>query len=434
MERTHVNKLSEKIGEEVLVQGFVEAIRNQGKIKFLVIRDVTGTIQVVVLKDSPASPKVDALTLESVVSITGFLEEESQAPGGFEIKVTDLEVLSKSAPELAIPVIYEKSGGEVDISKRLDYRWLDLRRLERQKIFTVWTLMEKGFRDYFLANGFTQLYSPSFMNAPSESGAGVFEVEYFDKKAYLAQSPQFYKQMAMAAGMERVFMVGPVFRAEPSFTTRHLTEFTGWDFEVSYIEDYFEVMSVLEDGLISGFTAVKDGLDRNGSVLEVEVPSKPFPRMTMAEVKEKLALAGVSGERDGDMNPEEEKKICAIVKEETGHDFVFVTDWPISLRPFYHMRYEENPEITKSYDLLYKGVEIATGAQREHRPDVLKAQAREKGLPLDSIKDYLEFFKYGCPPHGGVGIGPGRIIMQLLNLPSVKEATFLPRDVKRLSP
>jgi len=434
MERTHVNKLSEKIGEEVLVQGFVEAIRNQAKIKFLVIRDVTGTIQVVVLKDSPAFSKVDDLTLESVVSITGLLKEEAQAPGGFEIKVTDLEVLSKSAPELAIPVIYEKSGGEVDISKRLDYRWLDLRRPERQEIFTVWTLMEKGFRDYFLENEFIQLYPPSFMNAPSESGAEVFEVDYFDKKAYLAQSPQFYKQMAMASGMEKIFMVGPVFRAEPSFTTRHLTEFTGWDFEVSYIEDHLEVMSILEDAIISGFSAVEDGLDKNGSVLEIEVPSKPFPKMTMAEVKERLAVVGVVGEKDDDINSEEERKICEIVKAETGHDFVFVTDWPISSRPFYHMRYEENPESTKSYDLLYRGIEVTTGAQREHRLDVLKTQAQEKGLSLDSIKDYLDFFKYGCPPHGGVGIGPARIIMQLLGLPSVKEATFLPRDVKRLNP
>jgi len=434
MERTYINKLGEKIGEEVLIQGFVEAIRNQGKIKFLVIRDVTGTVQAVVLNDSPAFTRIDALTLESVVSITGLVKEEAQAPKGFEIKVADLEVLSKSAPELAIPVIYEKSGGEVDISKRLNYRWLDLRRPEKQEIFTVWTLMEKGFRDYFLDNEFTQLYSPSFMNAPSESGSEVFQVDYFGKKAYLAQSPQFYKQMAMASGMEKIFMVGPVFRAEPSFTTRHLTEFTGWDFEVSYIKDHFEVMSVLEDVMISGFAAVKDGLDKDRSALEIEVPSKPFPIMTMEEVKDKLASIGVAGEKESDLSPEEERKICEVVKKETGHDFVFVTDWPISLRPFYHMRYAENPEITKSYDLLYKGVEITTGAQREHRPDVLKSQAQEKGLSLDSIKDYLEFFKYGCPPHGGAGIGPARIIMQLMDLPSIKEVAFLPRDVKRLNP
>jgi aspartyl-tRNA synthetase len=267
------------------------------------------------------------------------------------------------------------------------------------------------------------------MNAPSESGAEVFKVGYFETEAYLAQSPQFYKQMAMASGIEKVFMTGPVFRAEHSFTTRHLTEFTGWDFEISYIKDHFEVMDVLENAIISGLKQVKEKLD-----VEFEVPEKPFPKLTMQEVKEKLAKAGVEKPKEHDINPEEERKISEIIKEETGHDFLFITDWDISVRPFYHMRYEDKPETTKSFDLLYKGIEIVTGAQREHRYEVLKEQAQEKGLSLDSISDYLEFFKYGCPPHGGVGIGPARIVMKLLDLPSVKEATYLPRDVKRLTP
>lgn len=429
MKRTHISELKEKRGERVLVEGFVEAIRDQGKIKFLVVRDVTGTVQVVVLKKSDAFEKVDSLTLESVVSIQGEVKEEEQAPGGFEVKAEILEILSKADPELAIPVVYEKSGGEIDVHKRLDYRWLDLRRPEKQKIFKVWTQLEEGFRDYFTSNDFIQLYSPSFMNAPSESGAEVFEVGYFEESAYLAQSPQFYKQMAMATGMEKVFMVGPVFRAEPSFTTRHLTEFTGWDFEISYIEDHYEVMSVMEDALISGFDKVWEEFDLGG-----KVPIKPFPKLTMKEVKEKLSKAGVEGPKEHDINPEEERKLSELIKEETGHDFVFVVDWHKSARPFYHMRYEDKPEITKSFDLLYKGLEIVTGAQREHRYDVLVKQAEGKDLPLDSISDYLKFFKYGCPPHGGAGIGPGRIIMKMLDLPSVKEATYLPRDVRRLTP
>lgn len=429
MERTQISKLKSKLGEEVLVKGFVEAIRDQGKIKFLILRDVTGTIQTVVLENSSAFEKIDSLTMESVISLSGTVKEEKQAPGGIEVKAADFEILSKAKPELAIPVVYEKSGGEVDVSKRLDFRWLDLRRPEKQQIFRVWTYLEEGFRDYFLSENFIQLYSPAFMSAPSESGAEVFKVDYFEDKAFLAQSPQFYKQMAMAAGMEKVFMTGPVFRAEPSFTTRHLTEFTGWDFEVSYIQDHFEVMSVMEDVLISGFKKVESALD-----IEVEIPSKPFPRLTMAEVKEKLISAGVKGNKEHDINPEEERKIGEIMKEETSHDFLFVTDWHISARPFYHMRYEGKPEITKSYDLLYKGVEIVTGAQREHRPEMLREQAKEKGLSLESIKDYVRFFEYGCPSHGGAGIGPARIIMQMLNLPSVKEATYLPRDVKRITP
>lgn len=429
MKRIYISNLKEKIGKEVLVKGFVEAIRDQGSIKFLVIRDLSGTVQAVVLKNSSAFKEIENLTHESVVSVKGTVKEEDQAPGGYEIKVEELEILSLADPELAIPVVYEKSGGEVDVSKRLDYRWLDLRRPEKQKIFKIWTELERGFRDYFLSNEFIQLYSPSFMNAPSESGAEVFKVGYFEREAFLAQSPQFYKQMAMAAGMERVFMVGPVFRAEPSFTTRHMTEFTGWDFEVSYIEDHFEVMSIMEDSLISGFGQVKEAFN-----LDISVPEKPFPKLTMKEVKEKLASAGIESKDEHDVSPKEERKIGEIIKEETGHDFLFITDWHISARPFYHMRYEDKPEITKSFDLLYKGLEVVTGAQREHRVEVLESQAKEKGLSLDSIRDYLEFFRYGCPPHGGSGIGPARIVMQLLELPSVKEATYLPRDVKRITP
>ncbi len=429
MQRTQIAQLKKVLGKQVKIAGFVESIRDQGKIKFLIIRDVTGSVQGIIRQESTAFSKVRDLTVESVVTVTGLVKEETQAPGGFEVAVSDLEVLSLAAPELAIPVVYEKSGGETDITKRLDYRWLDLRRPEKQKIFKVWTYLEEGFRQYFLENGFTQLYTPSFMNAPSESGADVFAVDYFETKAYLAQSPQFYKQMAMASGLEKVFVMGPVYRADPSFTTRHLTEFTGWDFEISYVESHEDVMNVLESAIISGFTKVAEKLD-----LGIEVPAKPFPRLSMVELKQKLVSAGIPSEKEHDISPEEERAICEIVKKETGNDFVFVTDWHKSARPFYHMRYADRPEITKSFDLLYKGVEITTGAQREHRLDVLKVQAKEKGLSLESIANYLKFFEYGCPPHAGVGIGPGRIVMKMLDLPSVKEATYLPRDVKRLIP
>ncbi|HOM77607.1 MAG TPA: aspartate--tRNA(Asn) ligase [bacterium] len=429
MQRTKIDQAKSKIGEEVLVSGFVESIRDQGKIKFFNLRDTTGTIQVVFKANSPAFEKASNITLESVIAIEGTIKEEPQAPSGVEISAADVQVLSLSAPELAIPVIYEKSGGEVDPAKRFDFRWLDLRRPEKQQIFKVWTHLEEGFRQYFLKNDFIQLYTPSFMNAPSESGADVFEVAYFETKAYLAQSPQFYKQMAMASGLERVFMTGPVFRAEPSFTTRHLTEFTGWDFEVSYINSHFEVMGILESAIIAGFQQLK-----NTVLPQLEIPKTPFPKLEMSEIKQRLFKAGVPSEKEHDISPEEERKICEIIKEETGHDFLFATNWHKSARPFYHMRHENRPEITKSFDLLYKGVEITTGAQREHRLDVLTSQAQEKGLSLDSIHDYLEFFRYGCPPHGGAGIGPGRIVMQILDLPTIKDATYLPRDVKRLKP
>ena len=338
-------------------------------------------------------------------------------------------MLSKAEPELAIPVVTEKSGEETDITKRFDWRWLDLRKAERLQIFKVWTELEAGFRDYFLKNDFIQIYAPSFMSTPSESGADVFEVNYFDRKAYLAQSPQFYKQMAMAAGFEKVFITGPVFRAEPSFTTRHMTEFTGWDFEVSYIDSHYDVMKIEEELIIAGFTRLKEKLG-----MDIEVPTAPFPKISMSDAKSMLKEAGISVERELDLSPEEERELSRIVKEKFNNDFIFVTEYPVAVRPFYHMRVDTAPSLTKSFDLLYKGIEITTGAQREHRVEVLEKQATEKGMDLSSIKEYIDFFRYGCPPHGGVGMGPGRMIMRLLDLPSVKEVTFLPRDVKRLKP
>ena len=429
MTRTYIKELKNKIGQEVIVKGFVEAIRDQGGIKFLVLRDVSEKIQVVILKsEKEAFDFVSEISLESVIKIKGLVKEEKQAPNGFELQALEIEMLSKAQPELPIPVIEEKSGDETDITKRFDWRFIDLRKTEKLQIFKVWTALEKGFRKYFDENNFIQVNTPAFMSTASESGAEVFEVNYFDRKAYLAQSPQFYKQMAMAAGLEKVCAFGPVFRAEPSFTTRHLTEFTGWDFEMSFIESHEDVMRELEALIISGFGEVKKILS------DLEIPNQPFPRISIKDAKEKLKEFKIPSEKDYDLNSQEEIKLGELIKEETGSDFVFLVDYPIEGRPFYHMRYEENQNLTKSFDLIYKGIEIVTGAQREHRVEVLEKQAKEKNMDLESLKDYIDFFRYGCPPHGGVGIGPARIIMKMLELSSVKEATFLPRDVKRLTP
>ncbi len=429
MERTYVKDMKEKMGGKITACGFVQTIRDQGGIVFLLIRDATGIVQAVALKkQKEVFSAVKDLSLESVVEISGEVKEEPQAPDGVEIALEELNVLSKAAPELPIPVV-EKGGDETEASKRFDWRWIDLRKPEKKFIFDVWTELEKGCRDYFYKNNYVQIYTPSFMTTPSEGGAEVFEVDYFERKAYLAQSPQFYKQMAMAAGFEKVFVVGPVYRAEPSFTTRHMTEFTGWDFEISYIDSHHQVMAELENMLISGFRQVQEALRP-----AFAMPEKPFPKVTMAEAKKKLKEANVASKCDFDVSPEEERELCRIIKEETNYDFVFLTDWPIEGRPFYHMRCEDNPKLTKSFDLLCKGVEVVTGAQREHRVEFLEKQALDRNVDADTIKDYLDFFRYGCPPHGGVGIGPARLIAQMLDLPSVKEATFLPRDVKRLSP
>jgi aspartyl-tRNA synthetase len=427
--RTHIKDLSSQLGEVVTIAGFAQAIRNQGKIAFARIRDNSGSVQVVILGSNEESfTAIKSLTTESVVSITGLCKEAKQVPEGFEIECQNIEILSLADANLPIPVALEKGAEKVDVSNRFDWRWLDLRLPDKHLIFKLWTALEAGARNYWLNNGFTQLYSPAMMSAASEGGAEFFEVKYFDRKAYLAQSPQFYKQMAMASGMEKIFMVGPVFRAEESFTTRHMTEFTGWDVEISYINSHHDVMDMEEQLLISAFTEAQKLLP------DLVVPTSPFPRIPFAEAKAELAKAGIKSEKAHDMTPEEERELARIIKDKTGHDFVFIIDYPPAGRAFYHMRHADKPELTKGFDLLYKGLEITTGAQREHRIEVLEKQALEKGVALDSIADYLNFFRYGCPPHGGIGMGPGRLVMKILDLDSVKEATYLPRDVKRLTP
>ena len=430
IDRIKIKSVKEHIGKEINIAGFVHTLRDQSKIAFINIRDISGMIQVVVLKDCPDFEKVKDISTESFVVINGLVKEEKQAPSGFEIEARSISILSKADPELAIPVEIRKGGEETNVVSRFDYRWLDIRKPRNTQIFKVWTALEKGMRSYFDKEEFLQVYTPSFMSSASETGADVFEVQYFKKKAYLAQSPQFYKQMAIASGLERVFINGPVFRAEQSFTTRHMTEFTGWDFEISLVESHHDVMDMEEQMIISAFEQLKKDIPE----LEVSIPTAPFPRIPIKEVKEKLKAAGIQSGEEHDLSPEEERGICKLVKEETGSDFVFITDYHISKRPFYHMRHEDNPELTKSADLLYKGLEITTLAQREHRPEILKAQAIEKKMDLDELSDYMNFFRYGCPPHGGGGIGPSRLIMRLLELDSVKEATFLPRDVNRLTP
>ncbi|MCE7898285.1 MAG: aspartate--tRNA(Asn) ligase [bacterium] len=425
--RVSINSILTQKNQTVTIAGYVHSIRNQGKIAFLRVRDVTGSVQVVTgVWNKEVFESIKDLSVESVVQVEGLVKESKQVPEGVEIDAAKITIQSTALP-LPIPVVTEKGAEEVDVTKRFDYRWLDLRKKESQKIFQVWTVLEQGIREYFSENSFTQLYSPALMSAPSESGAEVFEVKYFEGKAYLAQSPQFYKQMAIASGFEKVFMVGPVFRAELSFTTRHMTEFTGWDFEIAHITSHHDVMDTEEAMLKSGFAKLK-----SKGLIDEEI-SVPFARISLADAKAKLKRAGITSEKVGDLSPDEERGICKIVKEESGSEFVFITDYPKDHRAFYHMRDEETG-LTKGFDLLYKGVEITTGAQREHRIEKLLAQATEKGLTEEGLSDYLSFFRYGVPPHGGVGIGPARIVAQILGLPSVKEATFLPRDVKRLRP
>lgn len=438
MPRTLIFQTPQKIGEEVTLQGWVNARRDHGKIIFIDLRDRTGLVQVVI-----PMALAEKIGPEWVVEIQGIVKERPQnlinpkiETGTIEVEAKNINIISESLPTFPI-ALNEKGDNESDQQLRLDWRFLDLRKPEKRSIFEVWTAMEQAFRNYWTTNNYIEIHSPKFMGAPSESGAELFEVNYFERKAYLAQSPQFYKQMAMAAGFERVFEVGPVFRANPSFTSRHDTEFTMYDLELSFIESHEEVMKEEEKTL--AFVLEELNKKYGPKILEsygrkLQVPKVPFPRLTMKQAKEILTKLQVPREKEGDLNPEEERRIGAYIKEQTGSEFVFITEYPIEERPFYHMRLESNPKLTKSFDLLWEGLEITTGAQREHRLEILKSQALEKGLSLESIKFYLDFFKYGCPPHGGCALGPSRMLMKIFNIPNVREVTYLYRGVNRLNP
>jgi nondiscriminating aspartyl-tRNA synthetase len=429
-------ELVQKAGEVVVVNGWVQTIRDQGSIIFLVIRNNSGISQAVVLKSSSAYETSKSLTSESVVKIHGTAKLEQNAPQGVEIMVDEIEVLSKAEPELPIP-ISENAQNEAEQQKRLDWRWLDLRKPEKRLIFEAWTTMEEAARQYWVENNYTEIHSPKLMSIPSEGAAELFEVKYFDRTAYLAQSPQLYKQMAMASGFERIFETGPVFRANPSFTSRHDTEFTGYDMEISFIESHQDVMNEEEKWLVAMITAVKE---KYGEAIqkaygrEIVIPTLPFPQVTMKQAKEMLAPFKIGSDKVDDLNPEEERTLSELIKEQHDHEFVFVTEYPVTARPFYHMRLESDPTLTKSFDLLWNGIEVTTGAQREHRYEKLLAQAEEKGLHREPLEFYFNFFKYGCPPHGGLGLSPSRLLMKLLDVPNVREVTYLYRGPKRLDP
>jgi aspartyl-tRNA synthetase len=423
----------------VKVQGWVQTLRDQKRMQFLVLRDRTGAVQAALEKaQNPAlASALSALTRESAVSAVGRVVENPQVKaGGIEIHLTALRVEGLASSPLPLDP-FGPSGPTLD--HRLDWRFLDLRRPENLLIFQVQTTAEMAMRRVWLSEGFLEIHSPKLMGSPSESGAELFELDYFGRKAYLAQSPQFYKQMAMAAGLDRVFEIAPAFRADPSFTARHTTEFTSVDVEMAWIESHEDLMAFEERWLQSVLNAVRE---RHGEEIrerlgvEVRVPELPFPRISMQDATALLGRKGYAPppDRQGDLDPQGERLLSQHVAETLGHEFVFVTDYPASVRPFYHMRGEADPATTKSFDLLYKGLEITTGAQREHRYDALVRQALEKGLSLEPLRFYLDFFRFGCPPHGGFGFGLARLLMALLRRSNLRETTFLPRSPNRLHP
>ncbi len=444
MTRTYVRDIKNNIGETVKVQGFVENFRNSKAMAFIILKDITGKIQVTVEKEAHPEMEgaLETLTGDSVITVIGkVIENEYVKMGGIEILPDELivESIADALPitRKEIPATKKKQAVErSSIDQRIDYRWIDLRTDENQLMFKVQTAFVGAMREFLIEKDFIEIHSPKLIGTASESGSDVFEVKYFDRFAYLAQSPQFYKQMAMASGFEKIFEVGPVFRAEKSYTSKHTTEFTGFDLEFSYINDYRDVMQLEAELLTYALTKVSE---KYGKEIEemfgipVVVPKLPFPTVTLAELYKGLEEDfgyTVPDSEKGDLTTEAEKLSFEWVKKHYDHEFLFVTDFDAEKRAFYHMRDEKGMPL--GYDLIWRGVEITTGAQREHRYDLLKKQAEEKGLAED-VKFYLEFFKYGCPPHGGFGIGVDRMTMLLLGL-HIKDAMFIFRGPNRLNP
>lgn len=444
MERVYIGKIKEYTDQEVKLQGFVENFRDGKSMAFIVLKDITGKVQITIEKANHPewNEMLAQITPDSVITVIGVpMLSEYVKLNGVEVTPTSIQIESKAE---GLPIIREeipatKKKAAVErssIDSRLDYRWIDMRTEKNQLIFKAQTVLTNAMREFLLQKDFLEIHTPKLIGAASESGSDVFEVKYFDRKAYLAQSPQFYKQMAMASGLERIFEVGPVFRAEKSYTSKHTTEFTGFDLEFSYINSFHDVMKMEEELLAYALQKVKATLgDEIKEVFELEVvvPTTPFPVITLAELYEKLAEEfdyQVPESEKGDLTTEAERLSYEWVKKHYNHEFLFITDYSAEKRAFYHMRDEAG--VPQGYDLIWRGVEITTGAQREHRYEVLKKQAEEKGLAED-VKFYLEFFKYGCPPHGGFGLGIDRLTMLLVGV-HINEAMFLFRSPKRLTP
>ncbi|MCB0538244.1 MAG: aspartate--tRNA(Asn) ligase [Bacteroidetes bacterium] len=434
MQRIQVKDIKQFAGQEIELKGFVHNVRDLKKVQFVILRDRTGLVQLFIGKDSATESInniITSLPREAVIKVRGKVNVDQNIKlNQVEIQINHLEIMSTSEAELPI-------DDTSPLNLLLDWRFLDLRQEKNLVIFEVQTTIEHAMREWWIKNDFIEIHSPKLMGTASESGAELFELPYFGGKAYLAQSPQFYKQMAMAAGFDKVFEIGPVFRANSSHTKRHDTEFTSVDVEISWVESHEDVMKCEEEWLAY---VVSEVVRKHGKRIkevygiEIDVPTLPFPRMTLAEARDILAKQGHIIDHKADLDPEGERLIGEYVKQTFNHDYVFLTEYPTSVRAFYHMRPDANQEVTKSFDLLGKGLEITTGAQREHRPDILIKQALEKGYNLEPLKDYINFFKYGCPPHGGFGFGLTRLIMVLLNLESVRQATYIYRGPTRLTP
>jgi nondiscriminating aspartyl-tRNA synthetase len=424
-------------GQQVTVGGWVQDLRNLGGISFLQLRDRDGVIQVTILKKRSKElfDLVASLPRESVLLVTGTVKESKEARAGFEVLPDKIVVLNKAETPLPLGVI-DKVGADLDT--RLNNRFLDLRKEDIRAIFQIEAKAIEGIRGFLVSEGFVEVSTPKIVAAGAEGGSTLFPIKYFDRSAYLAQSPQLYKQNLMSTGLDRIYEIAHAYRAEASDTIRHIAEFISLDVEMAFIESSEDVMAVAEGIVVSSLEYVRDRAKVELQKLGITIgqPMTPFPRVKYKEAVEIVKAAGLRIEHGDDLGTEGEKALGEVMKREKNCELYFITEFPTSLKrgTFYAKRSDEDPETTGYFDLDYKGQEIVSGGQREHRYNVLVEQMRENNLNLESFDFYLKAFRFGMPPHGGFGFGVERYVQKMLDLPNIREAVLYPRDRSRLVP
>jgi len=435
-ERIYIKELKNKVGEEVQIAGWVNVRRDHGKLIFVDLRDASGLIQMVVLPNHEDAHEIaNRIRPEWVVEIKGLVNRrpdkminKDEENGEIEMEVLEIKVVSE-AKELP----FERET-KLNLDTYLDYLPLTLRREEKQAVFKVQSVILQAFRNFLISENFIEIQAPKIIGEDAEGGAGVFEVDYFKNKAYLATSPQFYKQI-MVGVFERVFTTGNVFRAEKHSTTRHLNEYTSLDFEFGFIQDHHDIMK-MENKLLQ-FVAkeLKEKCSKEFSLLKAELPEVPdeIPFMKLKEAQEVIKkVYGEDCTGEPDLEPQHERWLSGYAKKEFNSDFIFITHYPIEKRPMYTYEDENDKGFTKSFDLLFRGIEITTGGQRIHNYEDLIKGIEKKGFDPEKFSFYLQAFKYGMPTHGGLGMGLERLTTKFLNINNVKEATLFPREINRI--
>lgn len=432
MMRTLACEVPHKLNETVHLQGWIHNLRAIGKLCFIILRDRTGTIQTVLYNQPDLASQLQE---ESVVELMGHVKPDDRAPAGCEVQISELKILRTPVETLPIQINRPREAFNARLETMLEHRVLSLRNPEIGAIFKIQAELIHGYRDFLRQEGFLEIHTPKIVASGTEGGTELFPIQYFERQAYLAQSPQFYKQMLVGAGFERVFEVGPVYRAEPHSTARHLNEYISLDIEMGFIENEQDLMALEAQLLKFIFENLEKRCARELEMYNVKIPRMPekIPQVPLEQAFEILKRK-FNKEFEGDLDPESERLLCRHTQEELGSELIFVTHYPKTKRPMYAMPDEENPELTRSFDLLYKGLEITTGGQRIHQYEKLVESMRGRGLNPEAFEFYLEVFKYGMPPHGGFAIGAERLTMQLLGLSNVREACFFPRDRTRLTP